>query len=33
MITLLAGLAAYVLLVDWTCRRLEEASAQLKRPD
>jgi hypothetical protein len=33
MITALAGLAAYVLLVTWTCRRLEEVSAELRRPD
>lgn len=33
MSTLLAAVAAFVLLIDWTCRRLEEVSGALSKPD
>lgn len=32
MSMILAGVGAYVLIIDWTCRRLVLASAELRLP-
>jgi hypothetical protein len=32
MTTLLVGVAAWVLMIDWTCRRLEKVSGALREP-